>query len=205
MENQSLIELIKKNKVATVLIVLILVFLATDAFILRPRRKAQEREKQGLKVTGNRATNTASASTATSAAAPKVTPPSPLAEPVWGTLNIEKLQKRLQCNSRCPFIDGRNIFREIEKPVVVVEAPSTPVQIVINQPDISYHGFFTVGTDKVAILRKEEEVLLTKLGTKVRKTPYRLASITPEKVVVTDLSDKLKDYEIALADDTESN
>ena len=205
MENQSLIELIKKNKVATVLIVLILVFLATDAFILRPRRRAQELEKQGVKVSGRQSTSSAATTTVASSASSKITPPEPLSEPVWGALKIEQVNDRIQGRKRYPFLDGRNIFKAIEKPVIVVDVPKIAVEEVIAQPDISYHGFFTVGTDKVAILRKEDEVLLTKLGTKVKRTSYRLASITPEKVVVTDLSNKLKDYEISLADETESN
>ena len=201
MENSSLIELIKKNKVASILIALILLFLLTDALILRPSRRAKELEKQGVKA-NNRAASSSVNTVTPSSTAKKINPPSPLQEPVWATLNTEKVNKRLRASNRYPYLNGRNIFKEIEKPVVVVEAPSLPVEVDVFQPDISYHGFFTVGTDKVAILRKEDEVLLTKLGTKVRRTSFRLASISPEKVVVTDLSNKLKDYEISLADDT---
>ena len=116
-----------------------------------------------------------------------------------------KLNDRFSTNINYPFSKGRNVFTEIEKPVIIVEAVKEAVEEVLVKPDISYHGFFTLGNDKVAILKKEEEVLLTKVGTKVRRTSFKLASISPEKVTMTDLANKLKDFEISLADETESN
>lgn len=206
-KEQSLIELIKSNKLVACGCIGILLILLLDTFVLRPARRAKELEKQGVK----RAASTASVATArtgssaknTAARAP-IKPASPISQPNYPALS-PNIVNRFAANTVYPYKNSRNIFKEIDKPVTIVEVVQEVVEEVIEKPDISYHGFFTVGNDRVAILRNSDEVLLTKVGTKVRSTTFKLASITPEKVVISDLSEKLRDFEISLADETESN
>ena len=206
-KEQSLIELIKSNKLVACGCIGILLILLLDTFVLRPARRAKELEKQGVK----RAASTASVATARTGSSAKKTaarapikPASPISQPNYPALS-PNIVNRFAANTVYPYKNSRNIFKEIDKPVTIVEVVQEVVEEVIEKPDISYHGFFTVGNDRVAILRNSDEVLLTKVGTKVRSTTFKLASITPEKVVISDLSEKLRDFEISLADETESN
>lgn len=205
MKNKSLIDLIKENKVMSIGFAVILLILIMDAWVLRPMRKAKELQEKGI---GKRAGQSAPASSsASSAKAPapsaNLTAPAPMTVPNFPKLS-DNIDIRFRGNTAYPFLDGRNVFKEISKPVIVEIVPDV-VEEVISKPDISYHGFYTVGNDKIAILRNSNEILLTRVGNKVRRTNYRLASISPEKVIVTDLSNKVRDFEISLADETESN
>lgn len=206
MKNKSLIDYIKENKVMSIGVAIVLLILLLDAQVLKPMRRAKALREQGI---GKRAGGQTSAVASSAPAANTVTvssnltAPSPISFPSFPNIS-ENIDIRFRGNTAYPFLDGRNVFIEIEKPEIV-EIVQDVVEEVISKPDISYHGFYTVGNDKIAILRNSNELLLTKVGSKVRRTNYRLASISPEKVVVTDLSNKVRDFEISLADETESN
>lgn len=204
-QNGSLTDFILKNKVLSAGIFVILLIMLLDSLVFRPMRKrSQVEEQRGKKANVSVAsTQSTSSNTPSQSASNNLTPPAPLSVPVFPELS-PNIVNRFRGNSAYPFRDGRNVFKEIEK-VEIVEVIKETVEEVISKPDISYHGFFTVGNDRVAILRNSEELLLTKVGNKVRRTNYKLASITPEKVVVTDLSNKIRDFEISLADEAESN
>lgn len=207
-KDQSLIELIKGNKLVACGCAGILLILLLDTFVLRPARRAKELEKQGVKRAAATSTVTARATSSSSqkgaSARTPIKPAAPITQPTYPQLS-PNIVHRFAANTVYPYKNSRNIFKEIEQPVTIVEAVQEVIEEVIEKPDISYHGFFTVGNDRVAILRSSDEVLLTKVGTKVRSTSFKLASITPEKVVISDLSEKLRDFEISLADETESN
>lgn len=204
-KEQSLIETLKQHKGLVIGFVFIICILLIDGYILKPWRKARENANKGQQVDrSNTVQTTRSNRPTTSTPQPtRLTPPPALAEVTYPALS-SKIETRFESIRIYPFSKGRNVFTEIEKPVII-----EPIKEIVEElpmtPDISYHGFFTMGNDKVAVLKKSDEVLLTKVGTKVRRTTFKLASITPEKVVVTDLSNKLKDFEISLADDTQSN
>ena len=206
MENQSLLDFFKKNKVLCIGLAIVLGILIVDEYILKPLRKAKSQQKSGLAVDRSATQQTTSSNNTAVAqtSSNDLRKPDYLAEPSFPQLS-SNIDDRFYTNMNYPYHKGRNVFTEQEKPVIVVEAVKEPVEEVIVRPDISYHGFFTMGNDKVAVLKKSDEVLLTKVGTKVRRTTFRLASITPEKVVMTDLSNKLRDFEISLAGETESN
>lgn len=204
-KNQSLIEILKQHKVLVIGFAFIISIMFIDGYILKPWRKARENANNGVKVdrsapTVQTATNKTTLSTSQNST---LTPPPMLAAVSYPSIS-EKIETRFGSSRIYPFSKGRNVFTEKEKPIIVEPIKEIVEELPIT-PDISYHGFFTMGNDKVAVLKKSDEVLLTKVGTKVRRTTFKLASITPEKVVVTDLSNKLKDFEIALADDTQSN
>ena len=205
MKKKSLTDLIKENKVMSIGFAIILLILFLDAQVFKPMRRAKELREQGI---GKRTGQSAPAATTTStakapASSANLTAPAPMTVPNFPKLS-ENIDIRFRGNTAYPFLDGRNVFKEISKPVIVEIVPDI-VEEVISKPDISYHGFYTVGNDKIAILRNSNEILLTRVGNKVRRTNYRLASISPEKVIVTDLSNKVRDFEISLADETESN
>ena len=185
---------------------IILLILFLDAQVFKPMRRAKELQAQGIgKRAGQSApaSSTAASSGKTTAPSANLTAPAPMTVPNFQKIS-ENIDTRFRGNTAYPFLDGRNVFKEIDKPVIVEIVPDI-VEEVISKPDISYHGFYTVGNDKIAILRNSNEILLTRVGNKVRRTNYRLASISPEKVIVTDLSNKVRDFEISLADETESN
>ena len=206
MKNKSLTDLIKENKVMSIGIAIVLLILLFDSQVLKPMRRAKELQAQGIgkrQTTQSSQVSTASPAATTTASSGNLTAPSPISVPAFPKIS-ENIDIRFRGNTAYPFLDGRNVFREIDKPVIV-EIVQDVVEEVISKPDISYHGFYTVGNDKIAILRNSNEILLTRVGNKVRRTNYRLASISPEKVIVTDLSNKVRDFEISLADETESN
>ena len=206
MKNKSLTDLIKENKVMSIGIAIVLLILLFDSQVLKPMRRAKELQAQGIgkrQTTQSSQVSTASPAATTTASSGNLTAPSPISVPTFPKIS-ENIDIRFRGNTAYPFLDGRNVFREIDKPVIV-EIVQDVVEEVISKPDISYHGFYTVGNDKIAILRNSNEILLTRVGNKVRRTNYRLASISPEKVIVTDLSNKVRDFEISLADETESN
>lgn len=205
MKKKSLTDLIKENKVMSIGIAIVLLILLFDSQVLKPMRRAKELQAQGI---GKRPGQSSPASSAAPSSNPaassaNISAPAPLAVPSFPKIS-ENIDNRFRGNTAYPFADGRNVFKEIEKPVFV-EIVQEVVEEVIDKPDISYHGFYTVGNDKIAILRNSNEILLTRVGNKVRRTNYKLASISPEKVIVTDLSNKVRDFEISLADETESN
>ena len=201
MKNQGLLGFIKENKAVSIGFFIVLLIFALDSFVLRPLRKKQLQNTRGPKANQTMVSSPTSAKTAPSVST--MTAPAPLVVPTFPKLS-DNIDIRFRGNTAYPYLDGRNVFREIEKPVIV-EIVQDVVEEVISKPDISYHGFYTVGNDKIAILRNSNELLLTRVGNKVRRTNYRLASISPEKVIVTDLSNKVRDFEISLADETESN
>ncbi len=207
MKNKSLIDYIKENKVMSIGFAIVLLILFLDAQVFKPMRRAKELREQGIgkRAGGGQTTTVSSAAPAakTAATSANLTLPSPISFPSFPNIS-ENIDIRFMGNTAYPFLDGRNVFKEIEKPEIV-EIVQEVVEEVISKPDISYHGFYTVGNDKIAILRNSNELLLTRVGSKVRRTNYKLASISPEKVVVTDLSNKVRDFEISLADETESN
>lgn len=203
-QQQSLQELFKKNKMLAIGVPIILLILLIDTFVLRPARRAKELEKRGIKAVSTATPEQRAAKAAGVAPKAPIAAPAPISQPTYPPLS-PNIVNRFTANSVYPHADGRNIFAEIEKPVMIVDAVQEIVEEVIDKPAISYHGFYTVGNDKIAILRKDEEVLLTKVGSKVRRTSYRLASVTPEKVIISDTTDQVRDFEISLSDETESN
>ena len=77
---------------------------------------------------------------------------------------------------------------------------SSEEEEIFVRPEISYHGFFTLGNDKVAILRFADELLLTKAGSLLKHGPFFLSSVMPEKIVIADRNREIKDFEISLSD-----
>ena len=204
MKEQGLLGFIKENKGFSIGVFIVLLILLFDSTVLRPMRNAKNNDMSRGKKANTAASSPASTTAKAGSAANTLTPPSPIDNPTFPKIS-DNIDTRFRGNTAYPFLDGRNVFKEIDKPVVVETIVQEVVEEIISKPDISYHGFFTVGNDKVAILRNSNELLLTRVGNKVRRTNYKLASISPEKVIVTDLSNKIRDFEISLADEAESN
>jgi hypothetical protein len=207
MTKQEFLEYYKKNKTVVIGVPVILAILLLDTFILKPARIARKKARmQGNKTSVAQPVKT-TAKIPTTAGVPAqkapITPPPPLKQPRFPKLD-KRIETRFNTAKVYPYsVDDRNIFIPLEEekeeivPVIVEE--------IVERPDISYHGFFTVGADKVAILKYADEILLSKTGTMLKRSPFKLRSVEPDKVIVEDTSDTDREFEVALIDQSVSS
>ncbi|HNS09012.1 MAG TPA: hypothetical protein PLR50_10785 [Candidatus Rifleibacterium sp.] len=204
MNQQELKEYLRKNKTVAFGVPFIVGVLMLDLLVLKPSREAKKKAAAGPAISQTQtpaAAPTAAAPGADPAAKPPIQPPAPIVKPVYPALS-DKIESRFAANQLYPYEAGRNMFIWPEKPGTVFVSQETGEQApVIERPDISYHGFFTLGSDRVAILRFADELLLTRIGATLKRTPFCLTEVTPEKIIISDTSEEgLRDFEIALTD-----
>ncbi len=200
MNQQEFKEYLKKNKTVAFGVPFILGVLMLDMLVLKPARLAKKQAASGT-TTAQPQTPAAAASTptASSTKAP-IAPPEPIIAPVYPALS-DQIESRFAANQVYPYDGGRNVFIPPEKAaVMIVESGEQVVEQIFERPDISYHGFFTLGTDKVAILKFADELLLTKLGATLKRTTFSLTSVLPDKIVISDTSDGVRDFEVSLSE-----
>lgn len=204
MNQQEIKVYLKNNKTVAFGVPFILGILLLDMLVLKPARMAKKQEAAG--VTTAQPANPAAAAVAGTAPAamPPLKAPDPVVAPVYPQLS-PNIDIRFAANMVYPYGSGRNIFIEPAKSegVVFVTTDESEPAAVVERPDISYHGFFTLGKDKVAILRLADELLLTRVGSTLKRTPFCLTSVFPEKIVISDTTDGVKDFEISLSDKKE--
>ncbi len=203
MNQQELKEYLRKNKTVAFGVPFIVGVLMLDLLVLKPSREAKKREAAGT------ATSQPQTPVATTAAAepgpdarPPIQPPEPIVKPVYPALS-DKIESRFAANQLYPYEAGRNMFVWPEKPgtVFVTQEDTGEQTPVIERPDVAYHGFFTLGNDRVAILRFADELLLTKIGATLKRTPFCLTEVTPEKIIISDTSEEgMRDFEVALTE-----
>lgn len=194
-KQEGLIDSITKNKLMTAGFIAVLLIFLFDAYFVRPVRKTKELDSSVIKKTSSDfEVVSCSQNVANTAKKSAIDVPATISKSLYPSLP-PRIENRFVPDTYYPYENGKNIISEIHKPEVIVKK--------IVKPNISYHGFFTVGNEKIAILRISEEILLTKVGTNIRKTSFKLTSMSPEKVVFTDLSDKLPDFEVLLSNETE--
>ena len=210
MTKQEFHEFYKKNKLVVFGVPFIVVIVLVNQLVLKPAREAKRAELYG---------KTAQATPATQAAAPGaapakkvITPPKPLVVPKIHDFSLE-VKKRFAWDDNDPTNDGlqnrtkrypfgpsKNVFKS---PWIREETPQLP-QMVVKEvvekilPSFTYHGFFRMGKERIAILKRANRVLLTRAGGPVRETDYLLQSIAEDRVVVTEKNDHSKVFEIAL-------
>ena len=202
MNQQELKEYLRKNKTVAFGVPFIVGVLMLDLLVLKPSREAQKRAAAGPTVSQPQVpVATAAAAGVEPSAKPPIEPPAPIVKPVYPALS-DKIESRFAANQLYPYEAGRNMFIWPEKPGVVFVTQDTGEQTpVIERPDISYHGFFTLGSDRVAILRFADELLLTRIGATLKRTPFCLTEVTPEKITISDTSEEgMRDFEVALTD-----
>ncbi len=202
MNQQELKEYLRKNKTVAFGVPFIVGVLMLDLLILKPNREAKKKAAAGPAISQTQDPTAATAITGVEAdvRAP-IQAPEPIVNPVYPALS-DKIESRFAANQLYPYEAGRNMFIWPQKPGVVFVTQDTGEQApVVERPDIAYHGFFTLGSDRVAILRFADELLLTRIGATLKRTPFCLTEVTPEKIVISDTSEEgLRDFEVALTE-----
>ncbi len=207
MTQQEFIDYLKKNKTVAFGVPFIVCVLLLDTLVLKPARLAKKQGAAGT--TTAQAPATAAQTTvptdpaAGAAGKAPIAPPDPIVAPVYPKLS-DKIVSRFSANQLYPFQDNRNVFLPPEKAAaLIVEATGETEEPVLERPDISYHGFFTLGKDKVAILKFADELLLTRIGSTLKRTSFSLTSVLPDRVVISDTTEGIKDFEISLSEKPE--
>ncbi len=196
-------EYYKKNKLVVLGVPLIVGILLTDMFFLKPRREAARLAKLGIKTP---AVATADAAAKPSAAkeepsAGDLVPPPDFAVPKFAKV-ADAASSRVLGKEVYDYGPSRNVFsRPAEEPAfrfaeVKTETPSEPQGPEL--PDISYHGFFRMGSDRVAILRICDRLVLSKAGQKLAYSSFQLSKIHPDRIQVADTAIQDRVLEIAL-------
>lgn len=203
--NQQAIKLyLQNNKTVAIGVPFIVCILLLDLLVLRPGREAKQREAAGqvAQQQQQQSGRPAAPSKPATPSAPKVeigkvAPPAPLATPSYPQLS-EKIESRFAANRVYPYDGSRNVFLwpDNVSRYAEIEAKDN----IVERPDITYHGFFTLGNDKVAILRLANELLLTRLGSTLKKTSFSLAAVMPDKIIISDTSEALRDFEVTLSE-----
>ncbi len=178
MNIQAIQEYCKKNKAVAVGVPVILGLLLFDNLILKPSRN---KDKQPA-ATASTAQPTATAEVTQSPAEEPIKPPPPLVTPMIPSID-PRVEARLMAQVAFPYGPSRNVFGRPQKeggPIAVAPA------IVLGRPDIDYHGFFTTGLLKVAIIKAAGRITLARLDSKIPDTPFILKEIHMDRVVLID-------------------
>ena len=88
---------------------------------------------------------------------------------------------------------------------MVVEAPVEPTVKMAEHPEISYHGFFKMGADKIAILKLSERLVLTRIGQLLLETPFVLQAVLPDRVILIDTQEGNRKLEITFNENTDTS
>lgn len=202
MNQQEFQEYYKKNKTVVIGVPIIILVLLLDFLVLKPARikKQQELQGGGVAATSQPMTTASAEPVADDSGAPApITAPDPIQAPMYPPLSPE-IDSRFDAVQVYPYLQSRNIFNKIEKHAVESVQEILPdAEETLERPEISYHGFFTLGNDKVAILRFADELLLTKVGSILKRGPFILRSVLPEKIVISDMNEEIKEFEVSLS------
>ncbi|GAB4278968.1 MAG: hypothetical protein Kow0029_22540 [Candidatus Rifleibacteriota bacterium] len=205
MNKQEFQEYYKKNKTVVIGVPIIIFILLLDFFVLKPARmrsKAERNAANNSRIV--QPANPAAAVKAPAASAEAKRPiklPDPIRPPAYPKLS-ELIDKRFDQTKTYPYTSyQRNIFwKDKGEKIAIVPQIEEEKEEIVERPDISYHGFFSLGADKVAILKSADQLILTKVGTMLKSSPFRLSSVFPDHVVITDMSETNRDFEVALSD-----
>ncbi|MBP7633875.1 hypothetical protein KBA41_06870 [Candidatus Ozemobacteraceae bacterium] len=179
MNIQAIQDYCKKNKAVAVGVPVILGLLLFDNLILKPSRN---KDKQPPVTTASTAQPTAAADVKASPAEEPIKPPPPLVSPTIPSID-PRVEARLTSQVSFPYSMSRNVFSPPRKeggPVAIAPA------VVLGRPDIDYHGFFTMGMLKVAIIKAAGRITLARLDSKIPDTPFILKEIHMDRVVLLD-------------------
>lgn len=202
MNQQEFQEYYKKNKTVVIGVPIIIMVLLLDFFILKPSRQKKQQERMGGVVTEQTAAVTPAAAFDTTQVSDKtpIKTPDPIQAPVYPALSGD-IDERFSGSQVYPYPQGRNIFARIPASEIVEVVELQPEQEeTFERPEISYHGFFSDGEDRIAILRFADELLLTRVGSILKRGPFFLQSVLPEKIVISDVNREIKEFEVSLSD-----
>lgn len=197
MDKQKLAEFYKNNKTVAIGVPFIIFILLLDLFVLRPARIAKKQENMPKTATAQPA--------ASQAAAPvtgkpqEVKPPAPIKPVKYPALSPD-VDTRFSGTITYPYSRGRNVFLPIEdkRSIEVVQVEETAE--VVQRPELSYHGFFTVDNDRVAILKTADELLMTRVGNILLRTPFKLMSVAADHIIIADTANDDRHFEVVLSD-----
>ncbi|PKL50966.1 MAG: hypothetical protein CVV42_01305 [Candidatus Riflebacteria bacterium HGW-Riflebacteria-2] len=201
MTQNEFLDYCKKNKTVAFGVPAIIFILLLDSLVLKPNRQKKLEESRGI------TTQTAPANPAVAAQAPGIAaekaplaPPKPLEAVSYPALS-ERVDSRFSAVQLYPYDQSRNIFvQKSEQRIQVISAITGEEEETFERPDITYHGFFTLGTDRVAILRFADELLLTKVGGALKRSPFFLRSVFPEKIIISDATESIREFEVSLSE-----
>jgi len=200
MTQNEFLDYCKKNKTVAFGVPIIVFVLLLDNLVLKPNRQKKQDEARGITTQSAPATPTATAQIpVTAETKTPLAPPKPLAPVSYPPLS-DRVDSRFSAIQHYPYDQSRNIFvRKAEQRIQVIAA-ATEEEDTFERPDISYHGFFTVGSDRIAILRFADELLLTKVGGALKRSPFFLRSVLPEKIIISDATESIREFEISLSE-----
>lgn len=198
MTQKEFIDYCKKNKTVAIGVPLIMFVLLLDNLVLKPNRLKRADEARGI-TTQSAPANPAAVAQPDTAVKEPLLPPKPL-EAVFYPQLSDKVDSRFAATHNYPYDKGRDIFaRKTEQRIEIIAATEAEEES-LERPDISYHGFFTVGSDRVAILRFADELQLTKVGGALKRSPFFLRSVYPEKIIISDTTELIREFEVSLSD-----
>ncbi len=199
MTQKEFIDYCKKNKMVAIGVPLIVVVLLLDNLVLKPNRKKRADEARGI-TTQSAPANPAVVAQPGTAIKEPILPAKPLDAVSYPQLS-NRVDSRFEATHNYPYDRGRDIFaRKTEQRIEIIAARGEEEEESFERPEISYHGFFTVGSDRVAILRFADELLLTKVGGALRRSPFFLRSVFPEKIIISDATESIREFEVSLSD-----
>ncbi len=206
MNQQEFQEYYKKNKTVVIGVPIIVFVLLLDLLVLKPARvKKREELMSGGISTSQTMTQTAPSDSESMPVSDQqstgpISAPEPIQAPIYPSLSAD-IDSRFAAAQVYPYSQSRNIFNRVEKPVMEIVQDVLPEkeEESFERPEISYHGFFTLGDDKVAILRFADELLITKVGSMLKHGPFFLRSVFPEKIVISDINQEIKEFEVSLS------
>lgn len=209
MNKQEFQEYYKKNKTVVIGVPIIVFVLLLDLLVLKPGRVRRQEERNAA----NRGTTAQPAVTPTdsataagasfSAEKPPIKLPDPVRPPSYPQLS-EKVDSRFELAKVYPYPHNqRNIFTHGDKKMEIIpQMVEETSEESFERPEISYHGFFSLGADKVAILKTTDQLLLTRVGAMLKSSPFRLASVFPDRVIISDTTETDREFEVALSENT---
>jgi hypothetical protein len=206
MTKQEFKEYYKKNKTVVIGVPIIIAILLLDFLVLKPARqkKLEERNADNKPKTTQSAPASQAKQTAEKPAkkAP-IKMPDPIRPPVYPPLSSQ-INERFKLSKSYPYPSNqRNIFqaKQADRVQIIPEMQDEVAETTVR-PDISYHGFFSLGPDKVAILKSTGRLILTKTGAMLKSSPFRLASVFPDHVVIVDTDNTDRAFEVTLSENT---
>ncbi len=207
MNQEELKILVQKNKTAAIGLVFAALVFVTDVFYLKPAREARRKALlQGTQAAGAAATPEAvvpAAGSAETGSAVPVPPPElfiNLGEIPQLNTNVDK---RFTVKTDYPYPLRRNVFYVAKKEEPILEPTPIYTEVTASptaRPDITYHGFYNVGPDKIAIVRLAQRLLLARMGQRLDESPFVLELILGDRVLIKDLEHADGQFEVNLAE-----
>lgn len=202
MDQKALGEFYKKNKVVTWGLIFLVFVLLVNTFFFKPRFKAHKEEALGPQAEVVQVAQKPVSPADSKAVSQPLVMPEPL--PILNLPNLSPdFYLRFEEFQEYPFKDARNFFRPVMLNLPAETSKKTATLDVISKklftPPFTYHGFFSLDNDKIAIIRTNNDLLMTKVGAMLRHTSYRLLSASTELIEIIDIDNNNFPYVIMLS------